>query len=314
MKKSEALNILGLSDNPTEDEIKKAHRKLIIENHPDKFGQDKAARDAAEEKTKLINEARDVLINKKWDPEYSTTGTPYGAPFSYNPYTNTRPASSGSGRPQSQDPFDIFSEWPFTQTSFVWTTWDPVSGKKTTYTSAQNPFSASGASQTKQNASTSRTSTDPFAGRTRSQNMGNPFSNSFISSLFGIPFYQDPPSIDEQIKDAKSLLGRDLKLIVVKLAILVLCFLFGFQAAGLYLYTIISIGQGIYKRARILSIFILAPFALLSLIFAPLADGPVRVIGLVCFALAFIFDISNIVQHAKLLNMLTKQKKKASEN
>lgn len=95
MKKSEALSILGLSEGASEEEIKKAHRKLVIENHPDKFGQNQTAREQAEEKTKLINEARDVLLSGKWDPEYTTAGTPYGAPFSYNPYTQSRPNASG---------------------------------------------------------------------------------------------------------------------------------------------------------------------------------------------------------------------------
>ena len=34
MKKSEALNTLGLAQGASEEDIKKAHRKLIIENHP----------------------------------------------------------------------------------------------------------------------------------------------------------------------------------------------------------------------------------------------------------------------------------------
>ena len=129
MKKSEALNTLGLAQGASEEDIKKAHRKLIIENHPDKFGQDEQARAKAEEKTKLINEARDVLLNHSWDPEYSTSGTPYGAPFSYNP---------SAGRPQNAQG-NPFEGWPFTE-SFVWTTWDE-NGNKTTYTSTGgNPF------------------------------------------------------------------------------------------------------------------------------------------------------------------------------
>ena len=111
MKKSEALNTLGLAQGASDEDIKKAHRKLIIENHPDKFGQDEQARAKAEEKTKLINEARDVLLNHSWDPEYSTSGTPYGAPFSYNP---------SAGRPQNAQG-NPFEGWPFTE-SFVWTT------------------------------------------------------------------------------------------------------------------------------------------------------------------------------------------------
>ena len=136
MKKSEALKTLGLQEGASEDDIKKAHRKLIIANHPDKFGQDEAARAKAEEKTKLINEARDVLLNHSWDPEYTTSGTPYGAPFSYNPYTATRPqgGQAGQGTP--------FEGWPFSET-FVWTTWDE-NGNKTTYTSTGgNPFAGS---------------------------------------------------------------------------------------------------------------------------------------------------------------------------
>lgn len=86
MKKSTALKTLGLSEGASDEDIKKAHRKLIIENHPDKFGQDATARAKAEEKTKLINEARDVLLNHSWDPEYASAGTAYGAPFSYDPF------------------------------------------------------------------------------------------------------------------------------------------------------------------------------------------------------------------------------------
>ena len=67
MKKSEALNTLGLAQGASEEDIKKAHRKLIIENHPDKFGQDEQARAKAEEKTKLILNNRlalfDVIAN-----------------------------------------------------------------------------------------------------------------------------------------------------------------------------------------------------------------------------------------------------------
>lgn len=140
MKKSEALNILGLQDGASDDDIKKAHRKLVIENHPDKFGADAAARAKAEEKTKLINEARDVLLSRKWTPEYSTAGTPYGAPFTYQPYT--RPNGNGQNS-QGDNPF---AGWPFSGVDFVWTTWD-AQGNPHTYrssgeegSSAGNPF------------------------------------------------------------------------------------------------------------------------------------------------------------------------------
>lgn len=315
MKKSEALSILGLSEGTSEEEIKKAHRKLVIENHPDKFGQNQTAREQAEEKTKLINEARDVLLSGKWDPEYTTAGTPYGAPFSYNPYTQSRPNASGGNNPYSGDPFDIFSDWPFTQTSFVWTTWDPVSGKKTTYTSSQNPFAhtsqASPFSTQTGNSQNSTQNSNPFSYRSspkQSSTSRSPFNDPIMSSFFGFPFYTEPPTVDKQIEDAKTLLQRDAKFLVVKFALLALCIAVGFPASGLYLYTIISIGQGIYKRLGILSAFILAPFVLLAIIFAPAANGPIGIVGMICFALAFAFDISNIFQHLKVLRSLKKQK------
>ena len=130
MKKSEALKILGLSSPYTEEDIKQAHRKKIRENHPDRFT-DPAKKAAAEEQTKLINEARDVLVNRRWDPEYGPrTGTgygpysrPYGNPYANpfagygNPYAQYRPGTGGG-----QGPFgdgDPFGASPF---DFVWGT------------------------------------------------------------------------------------------------------------------------------------------------------------------------------------------------
>ena len=76
MKKSEALNILGLSDGATDDEVKRAHRKLVVAHHPDKFVLDSKERAAAEELTKRINEARDVLLNRSWTPEFDPRRDP----------------------------------------------------------------------------------------------------------------------------------------------------------------------------------------------------------------------------------------------
>ena len=168
MKKSTALKTLGLSEGASDEDIKKAHRKLIIENHPDKFGQDATARAKAEEKTKLINEARDVLLNHSWDPEYASAGTAYGAPFSYDPFAAAygqnpfggRSAgyaakSQGSaGNPRGTNPSgNPFNGWPFGET-FVWTTWDS-SGQQHTYTSSTS---------TGRTGATGGTNQDPFAG------------------------------------------------------------------------------------------------------------------------------------------------------
>jgi hypothetical protein len=54
MSRVEALRVLGLQEGASEDEIRAAHRKLIINNHPDKGGSDYLA--------SKINEAKDVLL------------------------------------------------------------------------------------------------------------------------------------------------------------------------------------------------------------------------------------------------------------
>jgi len=57
MDRLEALRILGLHPDATQDEIKQAFRKLAKQHHPD-VGGDK-------EHFKKINEAYNVLVNKK---------------------------------------------------------------------------------------------------------------------------------------------------------------------------------------------------------------------------------------------------------
>lgn len=279
MKKSEALKILGLTDGAGADEIKKAHRKLIIENHPDKFGQDAEKRAAAEEKTKLINEARDVLENHSWEPEYSTRGTQYGAPYTYNPYAG----ASGAGRPTGNGggySTDPFAGWPFGAGDFVWTTWD-AEGNRTTYTNAGQTHSADYDPFTY----------NPFAG------MGFDFAD-----LFGVK----QKTKEELIAEAKQALQQDFGFIVGKLLILALCLALGATATGLYLYTIISIGQGIWKRLGILSTMFLLPFVLLAIIFTPTANSAIGFFGLFCFVAAVVFDISNVATHTKTLQQLKK--------
>lgn len=292
MKKSEALNILGLQDGASDDEIKKAHRKLVIENHPDKFGQNEQARTKAEEKTKLINEARDTLLSRKWDPEYATAGTPYGAPFSYQPYG--KPAGGSRAGSAGQNPF---AGWPFDGVDFVWTTWD-TQGNQHTYRpgdgqdpfNGQNPFGGQ----------------DPFGGRSRE----NPFSasNPFTGSIpFDFSSFGASLSSEQMLAHEKKSLRTDIELIVVKAIILTLCCVFSLPAMGFYLYTIISIGQGIYKRLSILSIFLVMPLLLLAFVFMPVANSPVGLFMIALFAFALGFDISNLRKHYHVISTL-KQK------
>ena len=54
MTKKEALEILGLEENETREEIIKSHQNLIKKNHPDIGGSDWV--------TKKLNKARDILL------------------------------------------------------------------------------------------------------------------------------------------------------------------------------------------------------------------------------------------------------------
>lgn len=121
MKKSEALKILGLTDGASDEAIKKAHREKVRENHPDQFAQNSAKHAEAEERMKLVNEARDVLLSRKWDPEFD----PRRAASGQNPYA-TPYGGASYGRPASQGgQGDPFADWPFAG-GWVWTSWDNI--------------------------------------------------------------------------------------------------------------------------------------------------------------------------------------------
>lgn len=70
MAKRDYYEVLGVSKNASDDEIKKAYRKLAIKYHPDKNPGDKEA----EEKFKEINEAHDVLSDKQKRARYDQFG------------------------------------------------------------------------------------------------------------------------------------------------------------------------------------------------------------------------------------------------
>lgn len=88
MAKRDYYEILGVSKNASDDEIKKAYRKLAVKYHPDKNPGDKEA----EAKFKEINEAHDVLSDKQKRARYDQFGHAGVGGASGNPF-------SGGGNP-----------------------------------------------------------------------------------------------------------------------------------------------------------------------------------------------------------------------
>jgi molecular chaperone DnaJ len=72
--------VLGINENASIDEIKKAYHEMAKKYHPDQYGQN-PLRDLAEEKMREINEAYDYLMknNNSSNTGYeSNTGSSYG--------------------------------------------------------------------------------------------------------------------------------------------------------------------------------------------------------------------------------------------
>ena len=89
--KRDYYEVLGVSKSASDDEIKKAYRKLAVKYHPDKNPGDKEA----EAKFKEINEAHDVLSDKQKRARYDQfghagvggAGNPFGGGAAGNPFS-----------------------------------------------------------------------------------------------------------------------------------------------------------------------------------------------------------------------------------
>jgi molecular chaperone DnaJ len=92
-KKRDYYEVLGVGRNASEEEVKRAYRKLAVKFHPDKNPDDPHA----EEKFKELGEAYDVLMDADKRAAYDRFGH---AAF----------ASGGAGFGGFHDPFDIFRE------------------------------------------------------------------------------------------------------------------------------------------------------------------------------------------------------------
>lgn len=115
MQPKDYYKILGVSENATEAELKKAFRKIAQESHPDRHPGDKAA----EERFKEAGEAYDVLSNpekrQKYDAlrKYGFGAAGFG-PGGFHPGSGGFPGGTrirfDTGNLQDIDFADIFSE------------------------------------------------------------------------------------------------------------------------------------------------------------------------------------------------------------
>jgi molecular chaperone DnaJ len=93
--KRDYYEVLGVERNVTEEEVKRAYRKLAVKFHPDKNPDDPHA----EEKFKELGEAYDVLM----DPDKRAAYDRFG-------HAAFAPGGGGFGRGTFHDPFEIFRE------------------------------------------------------------------------------------------------------------------------------------------------------------------------------------------------------------
>lgn len=85
--------VLGVSENATDAEIKNAYRELAKKYHPDNYAQNPLA-DLAEQKMKEINEAYDMICDMRKGSNTSSSANnanvAYGANYTHTSYPDVR--------------------------------------------------------------------------------------------------------------------------------------------------------------------------------------------------------------------------------
>lgn len=88
--------VLGVSQNASDEEIKKAYRNLARKYHPDNY-QDNPLADLAEEKMKEVNEAYDLITKNR-----SGGGNSYSSGYGSHAYQSRSYSSDGSEYAQAR--------------------------------------------------------------------------------------------------------------------------------------------------------------------------------------------------------------------
>ena len=114
MAKKDLYSILGVARTATEDELKKAYRKLAMKYHPDKNPNDKVAEDRFKEASEAYEVLRDAKRREAYD-NFGHTGPAGQNPFNQgpggpNPFEGFGAAGFGGGG--NQENFqDVFSDF-----------------------------------------------------------------------------------------------------------------------------------------------------------------------------------------------------------
>jgi curved DNA-binding protein len=107
MAYTDYYKILGVSKTASEEEIKKAYRKLARKLHPDLNPNDKEAN----KKFQQINEANEVLSDPEKRKKYDQYGEQYGENWqNAEQFEKARQSGGGGQRRQSANPFGDFAE------------------------------------------------------------------------------------------------------------------------------------------------------------------------------------------------------------